>query len=176
MPSGQVDQLIWVYTGNPANVSTSIINPPKGALVIDTTNAVVRLKTTGLGDNSGYSILLLNTEALDELNVDGESFLNGIVHIGENGNIGAELQLQGATSGQLSIIVNPVAGTGTYAFRTGTGSTYTLLDSGGPLITPTSTPASASAAGVAGTIAWDASFIYVCVSTNSWKRVAIATW
>jgi hypothetical protein len=41
---------------------------------------------------------------------------------------------------------------------------------------PTSTPASAAAAGVAGTIAWDASFLYVCVTTNTWKRVAIATW
>lgn len=40
----------------------------------------------------------------------------------------------------------------------------------------TSTPASASAAGTAGTIAWDASYIYVCTATNTWKRVAIDTW
>lgn len=39
-----------------------------------------------------------------------------------------------------------------------------------------STPASASAAGVAGTIQWDASYIYVCTAANTWKRVAIATW
>lgn len=39
-----------------------------------------------------------------------------------------------------------------------------------------STPASAAATGTTGTIAWDASFIYVCVATNTWKRVAIATW
>lgn len=39
-----------------------------------------------------------------------------------------------------------------------------------------STPASASAAGVAGTVTRDANFIYVCVATNTWKRVAIATW
>lgn len=45
-----------------------------------------------------------------------------------------------------------------------------------PLIIPTSTPASAGAAGVTGQIAWDADFIYVCVATNTWKRVAIATW
>jgi hypothetical protein len=38
------------------------------------------------------------------------------------------------------------------------------------------TPASASASGVAGTIAWDASYIYICTATNTWKRVAIATW
>lgn len=44
-------------------------------------------------------------------------------------------------------------------------------------VIPTSqTPASASATGTTGTIAWDSSFLYVCVSTDSWKRVAIATW
>jgi len=38
------------------------------------------------------------------------------------------------------------------------------------------TPASASATGNAGDICWDSSYIYVCVATNTWKRVAIATW
>lgn len=40
----------------------------------------------------------------------------------------------------------------------------------------TGTPASAGATGVAGQIRWDASFIYICTATNTWKRVAIATW
>ena len=38
------------------------------------------------------------------------------------------------------------------------------------------TPASAAAAGVAGDIAWDASYIYVCTATDAWERVAIASW
>jgi hypothetical protein len=38
------------------------------------------------------------------------------------------------------------------------------------------TPASATATGTAGTIAWDTSYIYVCTATNTWKRVAISTW
>jgi hypothetical protein len=38
------------------------------------------------------------------------------------------------------------------------------------------TPASATAAGNAGDICWDSSYIYVCVATNTWKRVAISTW
>jgi hypothetical protein len=41
---------------------------------------------------------------------------------------------------------------------------------------PTSTPSAANAAGVTGTIAWDSGFLYVCINTNTWKRVAIATW
>lgn len=38
------------------------------------------------------------------------------------------------------------------------------------------TPASAAATGTKGDIRHDSSFIYVCTATNTWKRVAIATW
>ena len=43
-------------------------------------------------------------------------------------------------------------------------------------IIPTHTPASATATGTAGEIAWDADYIYICTATNTWKRVAIGTW
>jgi hypothetical protein len=58
-------------------------------------------------------------------------------------------------------------------------------DSGGALlqvngdrvrIATAKTPASASATGTTGEICWDASYIYVCVATNTWKRAAIVTW
>lgn len=39
-----------------------------------------------------------------------------------------------------------------------------------------STPASASATGVKGTICFDADYLYVCTATDTWKRIAIATW
>jgi hypothetical protein len=38
------------------------------------------------------------------------------------------------------------------------------------------TPASAAAPGTKGDICWDTSYIYVCVATDTWERVAIATW
>jgi len=41
---------------------------------------------------------------------------------------------------------------------------------------PNATPASAAASGVAGSIRYDANYIYICVAANTWKRVAIATW
>jgi hypothetical protein len=37
-------------------------------------------------------------------------------------------------------------------------------------------PANAAATGTVGSITWDTGFIYVCTATNTWKRVAIATW
>ena len=40
----------------------------------------------------------------------------------------------------------------------------------------TKTPASASATGTAGTIAWDADYIYICTATNTWKRASIGGW
>jgi hypothetical protein len=61
----------------------------------------------------------------------------------------------------------------------------TSSDSGGALLQvngdrirvgTAKTPASASATGTAGEICWDASYIYVCTATNTWKRTAIATW
>ena len=38
------------------------------------------------------------------------------------------------------------------------------------------TPASATAAGEAGTVCWDANYVYICVATNTWKRAALSTW
>lgn len=37
-------------------------------------------------------------------------------------------------------------------------------------------PATSSAAGLQGEIAWDASYVYVCITDNVWKRAAITTW
>ena len=38
------------------------------------------------------------------------------------------------------------------------------------------TPASAAAAGNAGDICWDASYLYICTATNTWRRIAHDTW
>jgi|TARA_Y100000015_G_scaffold7328_1_gene6832 hypothetical protein len=38
------------------------------------------------------------------------------------------------------------------------------------------TPSSASDTGTEGTISWDTNYIYVCVATDTWKRVALSTW
>lgn len=43
-------------------------------------------------------------------------------------------------------------------------------------IATSKTPTSASDTGTQGDIAWDEDYIYVCISTNTWKRVAISTW
>jgi hypothetical protein len=43
-------------------------------------------------------------------------------------------------------------------------------------ILPIKTPASAADTGAAGEVCWDANYLYVCVATDTWKRVALSSW
>ncbi len=56
------------------------------------------------------------------------------------------------------------------------GTTALRLGTGTVIIHTSSPPSGASDTGVAGTIMWDSGFIYICTATNTWKRVAIASW
>lgn len=38
------------------------------------------------------------------------------------------------------------------------------------------TPANSSANGVAGNIAFDSNYLYICTSNNNWSRVSITKW
>jgi len=38
------------------------------------------------------------------------------------------------------------------------------------------TPANASDTGQAGQICWDTNYLYVCVASNTWKRIALSSW
>lgn len=40
----------------------------------------------------------------------------------------------------------------------------------------TTVPATAASTGTAGQIAYDGSFLYVCVATDTWVRAALTTW
>ena len=56
----------------------------------------------------------------------------------------------------------------------GVGTCTTTVDA--DLVIPGETPASATAAGTQGQIAWDDDYIYICIATDTWKRAAIGTW
>lgn len=59
------------------------------------------------------------------------------------------------------------------AQRTAEAEATTLF---GDAASVTSVPATAASTGTAGQIAYDGSWLYVCVATNTWLRTAIATW
>ena len=76
-----------------------------------------------------------------------------------------DLQILLMTGGAAATAVATFTSTGNLTL---TGNTFNL-----PTIR---TPASATAPGTKGDICWDTSYIYVCIATDTWKRVAISTW
>ena len=64
-------------------------------------------------------------------------------------------------------------GTRTYRW---TGTAWEFVSSSGSGLTWSSVPASATATGVAGSIAYDGDFLYVAVGSNQWERAALSTW
>jgi hypothetical protein len=79
-------------------------------------------------------------------------------------------------TGMYYISSNKIGFSTSGTLRVTMSGTAVTLASGVALVLPSTTPASASATGVAGTITWDSSYIYVCTATDTWRRVAIATW
>jgi hypothetical protein len=64
---------------------------------------------------------------------------------------------------------------GTGNIGIGTTSPTQLLDINGSKfrLRTANTPASATATGEVGEFCWDSDYLYVCVATNTWKRVAL---
>jgi hypothetical protein len=51
-----------------------------------------------------------------------------------------------------------------------------LVVFGNTFINNSYVPALANSTGLAGQIVWDSNYIYICVSTNTWKRSNVAAW
>ena len=44
------------------------------------------------------------------------------------------------------------------------------------ILTGSRTIANATDTGIAGEVCWDSNYLYVCIGTDTWKRVALTTW
>lgn len=44
------------------------------------------------------------------------------------------------------------------------------------LVVSNSVPVTASSNGLAGTVAYDSGFFYVCIANNTWKRATLNSW
>ena len=97
-----------------------------------------------------------------------------------NGGDGAEI-FQDPSTGQVIFSINsttPVIDFTATDFFVDANQEITgnlLVDQNFRLPAP-AVPASATAAGTAGTIAWDSNYIYICIATNTWKRSPLTTW
>lgn len=86
-------------------------------------------------------------------------------------------------SGLKISITDTLSGAGSTPLQVNVGGSSKLslskagdLSIGGKLNLPSQPPGAETDPGVAGDIAWDADFVYVCVANNTWKRAALAGW
>lgn len=146
---------------------------------------------TGTGSNDHLSIFGRGTYASIRMGTTDEAVNNtnigiSIKDIANNSAIGIG-QTQ-ARSVNLTWVYNATVGnayaqlaTFGYSNPITYGASQHQVDNGNwivntNLILPLSTPASASAACTTGTVKFDASYAYFCIGTNTWQRVAHATW
>jgi hypothetical protein len=99
------------------------------------------------------------------------------------GDNGFAVRFGGQTNGQFRSVELWANSTGNVAGKVvdvsnGTVAVTGVLTLSGDTmrIATAKTPATAAEACTTGTVAWDTGFIYVCTATDTWKRVAIATW
>lgn len=170
--------------------SPATINNPRGEMPgspSDSSNVTVA-GLVGQGRVTGSALNFLNS--LTDTGFGSSSapafraFKGGFLLRGQGGN-GDIFQLIAKGQG--------IPGTPTY----GNGASLVKRDSSGPtdyelmyfgdasnrpsfprdfLLPNQRTPASATATGVKGEVCADANYVYVCTATDTWKRVAIATW
>jgi len=90
-------------------------------------------------------------------------------------DVNSNVRLDGASDASQEILLN---GAGTGKVGIGTTSPTAMLDVNSDIIrlSTSKTPATSGASGNQGDICWDSNYIYVCVASNTWKRVAISTW
>lgn len=102
---------------------------------------------------------------------------------------GADAVVQGAISKGIRFLVNSASfgDAGAEAMRidenenvligtTTAGASKLVVADDSVQINTAKTPATAADTGTTGQVAWDSSYVYVCVATDTWKRAAISTW
>jgi hypothetical protein len=159
---------------SPLQVRSGTGNSFFGRYSANTTGPTLALAKSRSGTVGTASVITtgdnLGNVAFRGVGSDGAAYTSGAQIVANSeGTIGSAI-----IPGFLALQTANSSGTLTTGLSINSAQVVTLP--GTLILSTSSTPASAGAAGVAGTITWDASYIYVCTATNTWKRVAIATW
>lgn len=147
--------MISMTTGNPINANARcldiICNPSGSAQTGSYTAGVISNLSNQTGTSSHRSLYVSNFET--GRTASGNIFL---LDLGTNSN----------SNGQVS----------THSSKFNVSNSGKITSSATAINFASQTPASATAIGTTGDIAWDTNYIYVCVNTNTWKRSSITTW
>ena len=179
----------------PDNSKLEIGSATGGDLQIyhDGSNSYIDEQGTGNLIIKGSTNVLISTSSgaqLAQFTDSGSAFLyyNGSLKVSTASagvSVNGVLTVQGSSgnNGQVTLAGNGVVN-GTTSLRLAVGSTNIVSVAATGTTTTgqiniaalNTAPASATATGVLGEIRFTADHIYVCVATNTWKRVAIATF
>ena len=141
-----------------------------------------------VGLSAGYFGLRNETDSVDVLHATPAGAVSIPGSLSVTSASGYALSLVPSGTGASALFVNLPSGTTGYPIVAQTNSvnmfvvdsagnaTVTGLMFSGKLGMPLSTPATSGATGQAGQAKWDASYIYICTATNTWKRVALSTF
>ena len=163
----------------------------------NTANGMFALKSNTLGsDNTGvgFNVSLSNTIGNKNTGIGSNTLLNIVdgsnntafgYGAGANAIAGSSNNVYiGYNAGPTSTVTESnklyIANASGTALISGDFSARTVTIDGAiaatKLILPSNAPVNPTAAGVAGEIRYDSSFLYICVATNSWERVPLSAW
>ncbi len=140
---------------------------------------IAQLNSTGFFSGSDNKMNIGSSSAKWKTAYFGTSLFSPLISSGSSpgGNLIVS-STSNATKGKIifgsSSVYNET--NGYLGINTTTPSTFLDINSNKIRVRSAKTPSSASDTGNAGDVCWDSAFIYICVATNMWKRVAISSW
>jgi hypothetical protein len=133
----------------------------------------------GLINSSNIPLRIRNVNGIEVANIGIAGQIQTSSTISATGNItGATIQGSALTStGTISATGNITGGnlSVTGSVTVTDSLTTTSFVSSNQIRTGAGTPTAASA-GVTGTMVFNSNFLYVCIATNSWKRIALSSF
>lgn len=175
-------------TLNSASNTITITASPLSAVNVNSLiNQDVRTSATPT-----FSGAIINTNGLEVTGAKSGSYSAAGVYMGTTGgDAGIEIVTNAASYIDFATIgvdssariVYDAANTRILIQITGAPGTPQIIDAAGVTTFPdqirissATTPASSSAAGTTGSFAWDSTYFYICIASNTWHRVAHATF
>jgi hypothetical protein len=194
--SSNPDSTPFVITSG-GTVGIGVTNPNPFTLNQSDGKLHVRSGNSGVTGGTGGSTVVIEASTTNYLSMySPNENVSGIV-FGSNSDAFGSFIRWGRDQGKLQIATANANdyiefGVGNYLFNSyitnsgfgiNTLPTHTFHVSGNTLIegdiiypSPSTPPVSSGSTGTKGTITWDSNYFYICVNTNTWKRVQLLSW